>query len=386
MSVAETRPRLSGLSPAADAHVRLPLVPGRRPLRLGLVAFFGAGAVFVLIQDLLALHFVHALRAAASHRSGGIPPGLLSVGHHLTQAAFEASIVYLGFAGAGLVLAFLGRRTLFVVPALSFVVYGVAVGYGHLPQPIGAQWNVGCASGCAAWFSNPWIGATLGLVFVLLPGAVVALTVPGRRWPDRLDAPAVAGIGVALAATVVAYRTAVIVNGSAALPETITVASFALLAGTAKRWWPWAHVLVALVLSGGAWVLVWNAMYPDAPGGSVAFLSETSVPLLAVALLASSWQPIAALLRRSRSQPFGLLIAANLLNVADAGLTALAVDSGKALEINPVVTWMGLPAKVIFVAGLTWFLYRRRASALIWSVAALFAVLCYHVSGMVVNR
>ena len=79
-------------------------------------------------------------------------------------------------------------------------------------------------------------------------------------------------------------------------------------------------------------------------------------------------------------------MAANLLNVADAGLTAVAVSAGEAREINPVVTWMGLPAKLVLVAGFTWFLYRRQASALVWPVAALLLVLCYHLSGIVVNH
>jgi hypothetical protein len=385
MAIADTRPRLTDLSPAADEHAGEPGVPGRGPLRLGLLTFVLGGAVFVLIQDLQALHLTHVLHAAAaSHRVGGLPPGFLSVRHQLTQAAIEATIVYLGFAGAGTVLALIGRRVLFAIPALAFVASGVAFASPHVPQPIGAQWT--CASDCGTWISSPWVGGTIGLLLVLIPGAVVASRVPWRRWPDRFDAPTVAGVAVALTMAIVAYRTTVIVNGSAALPETIAVASFALLAGTARRWWPCAHLVFALVLSGSGAIVVRNAMYPDARVDATRFLLEAAVPLVVVALLASSWQPIASLLRRSRSHPLGLLAAANLLNIADAALTAMAVGSGKAFEINPVVTWMGLPAKILLVGALTGFLYVRRASGLIWTVTALFAVLCYHLSGIVVNH
>jgi hypothetical protein len=311
---------------------------------------------------------------------------MLSVGTHVSEAALEASLVYLGVAGAGVVLASLGRRALFAVPTLTLVGYGVVFGFGHLPQPIGTQWTFQCASGCAAWYSNAWIGAGVDLLLVLIPGAVVAATVPRKRWPERVDASTIAAMGIALAATIIAYRTTVIVNGSGDLSGTITVASFALLAGTARRWWPWTHVLLALALSGGGMVLAWNAMFPDAGIDIAHYLWESAAPLVVVALIVASWQPMASILRKAKSRPLGLFVVANLLNVADAVLTMAAVGAGKAVEMNPIVRWMGMPAKIVLVAGLTWILYRRRASGLIWTVAVLFSVLCYHLSGLVVNR
>jgi hypothetical protein len=75
----------------------------------------------------------------------------------------------------------------------------------------------------------------------------------------------------------------------------------------------------------------------------------------------------------------------NLLNLVDALLTLLAVNSGGAYESNPVVRSMGLPAKVFLVGLLTWFLYRRKPSALVWPFAALLWVTGYHVAGILVN-
>ena len=385
MAIADTRSRAADARPVEHEQVRVPVVHARRPWLLGLITFVAAGATFVLLQDLLTLHNVNILRAAAAtHRLGGLPPGILSMRTHLTEAALEASILYLAFAGGAMLLASLGRRVLFVVPALAYVAYGFAIG-PHQPQPIATQWSFSCASGCTAWYSAPWIGATVDLALVLLPATAIALTVRGTRWPGHLDTSAIAGIGVALGATVVAYRTTDIVNGYALLAETIVVATFALLAGTPKRWWPWAPVLFALALSGSGQMLVYSAMYPDA-GVAWRDLVQPAVPLMIVALLAGSWQPVAAILRRGRARPRALFVAANLLNVADAGLTAIAVHAGEAKEINPLVTWMGLPAKLVLVAGFTWFLYRRQASALVWPVAAMLLVLGYHLSGIVVNH
>jgi hypothetical protein len=384
MAITDTRARLDDVRAVVPEHFRTPFVPGHRPFRLGLLTFALAGAAYVLFQTLLTLKSINLLRATVGSRLGGLPPGLLSIPRHLTQAGIDSAIQYLGFAGAGIVLAFLGRRILFAVPAVAFVAYGIVSFPQHLPQQIGGEWNFDCWSNCG-WISNVWMHAGVDLLLVLLPGAVVALTIRGRRWPDRLDAPTIAGIGIALVATVLAYRTAVIVNGSGALPETISLAAFALLAGTPKRWFPWAHLGVALVLSGCASLLLWNVMFPGATM-PLSYIAGSFVPFLAVVLFAGSWQPVAWLLRRGNARPVSMLAGANLLNVADAGLTLLAVGAGRAQEMNPFIRWMGMPAKLALVGVLTWILYRRQPSALVWPVAALGCVLCYHVSGLILNR
>jgi presenilin-like A22 family membrane protease len=61
------------------------------------------------------------------------------------------------------------------------------------------------------------------------------------------------------------------------------------------------------------------------------------------------------------------------------------VRSGGAYESNPVVRFMGLPAKIVLVGLLTWHLYRRKPSALVWPFVALLSVAGYHVAGILVN-
>ena len=112
---------------------------------------------------------------------------------------------------------------------------------------------------------------------------------------------------------------------------------------------------------------------------------EEMWPIVAVGLIGSAWQPLAWVIRKLQERPFQLAIAVNVLNLVDALMTLLAVRSGGAYESNPVVRLVGLPAKVVLVGLLTWLLYRRKSSALVWPFAALLLVAGYHVAGMVVN-
>jgi hypothetical protein len=108
-------------------------------------------------------------------------------------------------------------------------------------------------------------------------------------------------------------------------------------------------------------------------------------PVVAVGLIASAWQPLAWAIRKLQERPLRLVLAVNALNVVDAVMTFLAVRSGGAFEANPVVRFAGLPAKIVLVGLLTWMLYRRKPSALVWPFAALLWVAGYHVAGILVN-
>jgi len=119
---------------------------------------------------------------------------------------------------------------------------------------------------------------------------------------------------------------------------------------------------------------------------SLPYVVEAGLPTIVVGLLASPWQPLAWLLQRLEKRPFQLLVAVNLLNLVDAVMTAAAVRSGEAVEANPLIRFAGLPTKVLFVGVLTWLLYRRRPSALVWPTAVLLCVAGYHFSGILVNR
>lgn len=72
-----------------------------------------------------------------------------------------------------------------------------------------------------------------------------------------------------------------------------------------------------------------------------------------------------------------LLAAVNILNVADATLTDLAVRAGSATELNPVASAIGTPGKLALVGVASFLLYRIRPRALLWPTLALALVVAY---------
>jgi hypothetical protein len=79
----------------------------------------------------------------------------------------------------------------------------------------------------------------------------------------------------------------------------------------------------------------------------------------------------------SRRHALLLLAAVNILNVADAILTDLAVRAGLATELNPVASAIGTPGKIALVGVASFLLYRIRPRALLWPILALALVVAY---------
>jgi hypothetical protein len=369
--------------------------PAARPiLRPAIVATAIGMVVFLLIQGILAAYNVHLLRDAISRGLvGGYPSIFLSLRLRLLTAMIVGGISYPLFALAGVVIASRGRRLLFMLPAASFVlVAAIGSGYGHQPQAIGTQWQIECFSNsftCSGpWFAHPWFGPLIDLGLVLIPGLVVAVRVRARRWPGVTEPPAIAAILASVALVAMAAWTMAVIESSVNLPAVVAVGALGIVIGTARPWWPWLHVLFAALVVGSLASLAGSFLFPY-PGFSVLealhYEAQVAWPMIAIALLASLWQPLAWVLRRSQERPFRLLVAVNILNVVDAVMTALAVRSGGAVEANPLVRFGGLPLKIALVGVLTLLLYRRRPSSLVWPAAALLWVACYHVSGILVN-
>lgn len=85
---------------------------------------------------------------------------------------------------------------------------------------------------------------------------------------------------------------------------------------------------------------------------------------------------------RPRRSGLVLLLVLNALNLLDAGLTLAVTEGGIAREGNPVIRWMTLPGKVVFVAVLSFVLWRLKPRALIVPVAGYGLVVCYTVAGV----
>jgi hypothetical protein len=300
-------------------------------------------------------------------------------------------IGYLMLALVGSAVASHGHRVLFALPPAGYVLASVLVGT-HQPEAIGSEWSLDCYSEaltCAGpWFGHPWIGPLVDLALVVGPGWVVARSVRPRRWPGRMDAAAIAAVSATAAIVATAGWAITMIQQRTDLRAIVAVGALGLVLGAARPWWPWLHVSFAVFAVGSFGVVLSYLIWPD-PNyrfiDALPYLLEETWPIVAVALIASWWQPLAWAIRKLQERPLQLLIAVNVLNLVDAVMTLLAVRSGGALESNPVVRFAGLPAKVVLVGLLTWLLYRRRPSALVWPAAPLLWVAGYHVAGILVN-
>jgi hypothetical protein len=110
------------------------------------------------------------------------------------------------------------------------------------------------------------------------------------------------------------------------------------------------------------------------------------VPAVIAAGLGAMWVPVARLAGRARDSNTFLLISVNVLNVADAILTWAAVHSGDAIETNPIIGLIGLPAKILLVAGASIWVSRTRPRVLVVPLFVLAAVFAYHLIGLRLNN
>jgi hypothetical protein len=374
--------------PAPAAHPRI--------LRVALLMTLLALVVFLVIQALLAAYNDHILRQAIDRGmieigpDGWQPPTIMG---RLFRLGIPGAIGFVALAVTGSVIARRGHRVLLALPAVAYLYASVVVSPHH-PEPLGSQWSLECFSWdvtyttCVVpWFGHPWLGPTVDLALVLIPACMVTRRVRPRRWPGLVDASVVAAILACSAAVVTAGWAMVVIQNSIDLRAVAAVAVIGLVAGLPRPRWLWFHVLLALALAQTfAWLLDF-VFWPEPTfplRGAWPFLVADTWPIVAVGLIASAWQPLAWLIRRLQIRPLSLLIAVNVLNVADAALTLLAVKSGGAYESNPFVRTAGMPVKIVLVGALTVLLLRRKPSALVWPFAALLWVLGYHVAGIFV--
>ena len=366
--------------------------PDRSVLRAAIVATALSLLLFLVIQTFLAAYNVEAVRDAMARRLYEPFPGdRISVFWRLFPSAIAGGLAFVTLALVGVLLAHRGHRLVFMVPTLAYVFAGVAMP-GHVPEPLGRQWSLVCFSALSRcttpWFGHPWVGSSIDAALVLIPGSFVArrLTRTPRIRP-RDDAVVAARLACAAMVATAGWAIVVVQNGID-IKALSAVALMGLILGTPRPWTPWFQILVALVLGQTfAWILdflVWS----DPSYGlreALPWLAAETWPVIAVGVIASLWQPLAAAIRWMRARPIRLLIAVNALNLADAVMTQLAVTSGGALESNPVVRAVGLPAKILLVGALTALLFRRKPAAMVWPFVVLLWVVGYHVAGIFVN-
>jgi hypothetical protein len=344
----------------------------------------GAPLIFFALQFSMALHTLDVSRTEELAQHTYLDPYL----QYLVGGVGSDVLAFAGFALAGALLARLGYRVLWTAPVLIGV-YGYAIAAPHLPQPLGFGWFLGDPG--PHWYGNGWAGGTVDIALCLAAG-LPFLSVERRRprgRPSTADLLWVLAVAMVVAITL---RTAWVITTFVPPPPVLAaVGVFALLAGTARPW-PWAVTGIALAVGGTLGAILW-ILLPPLPGSSpalpishqvVSTLLEAS-PLVICVLTISLWERLGALMRASTRRPLWLLVAVNALNLADALLTQLAVRAGAAVELNLVVRLIGVPAKLVLVGLLSWFLYRRRPATLLIPAAVLLVMLAYHVSGLVID-
>lgn len=94
-----------------------------------------------------------------------------------------------------------------------------------------------------------------------------------------------------------------------------------------------------------------------------------------------SEEPGDAVGRGGSRRGLALLGILNALNLLDAALTYLLTRWDFVYEGNPIVTWMTLPGKIVFVAACSLLLWKLRPGALIVPAVAYAAVVCYSILG-----
>jgi hypothetical protein len=200
----------------------------------------------------------------------------------------------------------------------------------------------------------------------------------------------VGSLGLCIAVALLVARTSTVLGLGLDSATFGALVAFGSLVGTTRPWWPSFHLAFVLVLCGG---LSWALSGGHAPGLPAATASTTSLssfllqtsPFAVAAAVASAWKPLAGAIRRLQASPVAVMVSVNVLNVADAILTAAALRHGNAVELNPIVRYAGLPLKIVFVGVLSAIVYRRKPAALVWPTIALAWVILYHVSGLLVD-
>lgn len=197
---------------------------------------------------------------------------------------------------------------------------------------------------------------------------------PGQVWPRLLGYGFVVGIA---AIGVAAYR---VVTG---LPLPIEEPTTALVAGSLladrKPWWPWFHLVYAVLLSGLA-----AALLPFPIGWSSLLASSLlwkAALMATILLIAAQVRRLAGWIEVMRGHPTGLLLTVNALNAVDALVTWYALRTRHSLELNPVVRASGLVPKLILVGVASYLVWRVRPDWLVVAVLALTLVVAYHGAG-----
>jgi hypothetical protein len=312
---------------------------------------------------------------------------------------------YLGLSLAGITLVFRGRRKLFWAPAVAYVGAPLLFGWGdhncellgRIPAAVGEGWRP-FSSGCDSSVAAGWGPAVLELTLVLVPALAFAIAMRsrsiavwegGNRSGEQEGADCIPSHlrrvrGFAVWALLWAWQLA----GTRPspfipqLPKVLPLVAFGFLLASLRPRIAWTlPAVAALLATGWASLLVLGAGFSGIGWAEVA----SSLPFLALPVFAAMWEPLARGLHALADKPRRALLVLNVLNVVDAVFTAFAVRTEGAIEANPFVRAIGLPAKVVLVGVLSLLVFRVRPRALAWLTLVLAGVLMWHLAGFLAS-
>jgi hypothetical protein len=363
-----------------------------------------AGAVACLAFALLQFFVERRAFSSWVHFPGG--SRRFEVDWPTIRYAFAGDLArYLGLSLAGITLVFRGRRKLFWVPAVAYVGAPLLFGWGdhncellgRLPAAVGEGWRP-FSSGCDSSVAAGWGPAMLELTLVLVPALALAMMIRSGSVASSREATApvrdkeltafrvasVAFVGFAVWALLWAWQLAG-TRPSPFLPQlakVLPLVAFGLILASLRPRIAWALPAVAVLLATGwASLLFAGGGFSGTGWSGVASSLPYTAPFLALPVFAAMWEPLSRGLHALVDKPRRALLLLNALNVVDAMFTAFAVRTEGALEANPFVRVIGLPAKILLVGMLSPLVFRARPHALAWLTLILAGVLVWHLAG-----
>jgi hypothetical protein len=254
-------------------------------------------------------------------------------------------------------------------------------GAAHL-RPIGSGWVP--AYGQSSAGLRLWLGPSLDVLLALAPALSVLCARAGAN--ARRASVNVRTALAATAVTVICFGLLVYLPDLYGSPDGtwytraslyLPFLAIGLVCGSLQPRSLVTAALLCLMLS-NIWVgsLFFHAGWPQSTD------VKDGLPLLLSGLLGAAALPLSRAFSRLEERPLQLLAGCNVLNIADAILTAVLLSRGAASEANPVVRLISLPGKVALVALASIAIYRWRPRALIWPVIGLALVIVWHVVGV----
>jgi len=337
---------------------------------------------------------LHASRTLIAVLAAGLSFALLNALLGMTRSSFgmeqqlgDVGLSLVRFAGVmtlTMILASQGRRILFATPyVLWAIVLPIVLYQDRIPRPLGLGWTPAPSTppDSTAWLLLPILGVVVEAGLVLGPAVWLASTHTAR--PSRQPPPrtmVVCGFAVAVLAM------AMLVNvGDLASPQGIggwigeagIIVFFLLgvLSGSSGR--IGLLVLIAPFALNADWIQLLL------PGASLARLTTPAIPTMLAAGAGLLCMPVAKWfdsLSRRPSRTLLLLLLA--LNAADVVFTVVLMHLDGAAEANPLVRYIGLPAKFVLVSAAAILVAHLRPRWLIWPVIAMLMVTLWHMSGL----